>query len=42
MLEFLTMMSVIAMVFCAATVFVALAAGMFLKAVQKMKGVKAS
>ena len=32
MLEFLMMMSVIAMIFCAATVFVALIAGMLMKA----------
>lgn len=32
MLEFITMLSVVAMVFCAATVFVALIAGGLLKA----------
>ena len=38
MLEFITMLSVIAMVFCAATVFVALIAGGLLKAARAMKG----
>ena len=37
MLEFITMLSVVAMVFCAATVFVALIAGGLLKAARAMK-----
>ncbi len=37
MLEFITMLSVVAMVFCAATVFVAFIAGGFLKASQAMR-----
>jgi hypothetical protein len=37
MLEFITMLSVIAMVFCAATVFVALIAGGLLKASRALK-----
>ncbi len=37
MLEFITMLSVIAMVFCAATVFVALIAGGLLKATRALK-----
>ena len=37
MLEFITMLSVIAMVFCAATVFVALIAGGILKATRALK-----
>ena len=36
MLEFVTMLSVVALVFCAATVFVALIAGGILKASQAM------
>jgi hypothetical protein len=37
MLEFITMLSVMAMVFCAATVFVALIAGGLLKTVRALK-----
>lgn len=37
MLEFITMLSVIALVFCAATVFVALIAGGLLKASRAMR-----
>ena len=37
MLEFVTMLSVVALVFCAATVFVALIAGGILKASQAMR-----
>jgi len=37
MLEFITMLSVLALVFCAATVFVALIAGGLLKASRAMK-----
>ena len=37
MLEFITMLSVIAMVFCTATVFVALIAGGLLKATRALK-----
>ena len=37
MLEFITMLSVVAMIFCAATVFVALIAGGLLKASRAMK-----
>ena len=37
MLEFVTMLAVIALVFCTATVFVALIAGGILKATQAMK-----
>ena len=37
MLEFITMLSVVAMVFCAATVFVALIAGGLLKVSRAMK-----
>jgi len=37
MLEFITMLSVVALVFCAATVFVALVAGSILKASRAMK-----
>ena len=37
MLEFITMLSVMAMVFCAATVFVALIAGGLLKATRALK-----
>ncbi|MDF1535262.1 MAG: hypothetical protein P1S46_02025 [bacterium] len=37
MLEFITMLSVIAMVFCAATVFVALLAGGLLKVSRALK-----
>jgi hypothetical protein len=37
MLEFITMLSVVAMVFCAATVFVALIAGGLLKATHALK-----
>ena len=36
-MEFITMLSVIAMVFCAATVFVALIAGGLLKASRALK-----
>ena len=42
MLEFITMLSVIAMVFCAATVFVALIAGGLLKASRALKSKPAS
>jgi hypothetical protein len=42
MLEFITMLSVIAMVFCAATVFVALIAGGLLKATRVLKRKPAS
>ena len=41
MLEFITMMSVVAMIFCAATVFVSLIAGGVLKAFQLFKRQKA-
>ena len=37
MLEFITMLSVVALVFCAATVFVALIAGGLLKATRALK-----
>jgi len=37
MLEFITMLSVVALVFCAATVFVALIAGGIMKATRGMK-----
>ena len=37
MLEFLTILSVIAMIFCAATVFVALIAGSLLKASRALR-----
>lgn len=37
MLEFITMLSVVAMIFCAATVFVALLAGGLLKASRAMR-----
>ena len=37
MLEFITMLSVVALVFCAATVFVALIAGGLLKASRALK-----
>ncbi len=37
MLEFITMLSVVAMVFCAATVFVALIAGGLMKASRALK-----
>ena len=37
MLEFITMLSVVAMVFCAATVFVALIAGGLLKASRALR-----
>ena len=37
MLEFITMLSVVAMIFCAATVFVALVAGGLFKASRAMK-----
>ncbi|MCJ7501105.1 hypothetical protein MUP29_12720 [bacterium] len=37
MLEFITMLSVVAMIFCAATVFVALIAGGVLKASSAMR-----
>ena len=37
MLEFITMLSVVAMVFCAATVFVALIAGGLFKASRAMR-----
>ena len=37
MLEFITMLSVVAMIFCAATVFVALIAGGLFKASRAMK-----
>ena len=37
MLEFITMLSVVAMIFCAATVFVAFIAGGLLKASRAMK-----
>jgi len=36
MLEFLTMMSVIAMIFCAATAFVAFISGVLLKVARKI------
>ncbi|MCJ7499212.1 hypothetical protein MUP29_03055 [bacterium] len=38
MLEFITMLSVVAMIFCAATVFVALFAGGLLKVSRAMRG----
>ena len=37
MLEFITMLSVVAMVFCAATVFVALVAGSLMKISRALK-----
>ena len=38
MLEFITMLSVVALVFCAATVFVAIIAGGLLKASRAIRG----
>jgi hypothetical protein len=38
MLEFVTMLSIVALVFCAATVFIALVAGGLFKATQALKG----